>query len=160
MTTSASLDPHKNPWKRGDVCTLGSEKNCFVLSHTPDYLEVRWLNDGAVERIPTDAIDDLLRVARADSIGPDGRRTNLEYLQDQEALELLGHGLAERAKAAKRDKEKQELDRLVRRIFCEGKCEWDTRHRGELTTLIAAPGNVGIAFKIRERFHRIFCAVK
>jgi hypothetical protein len=160
MATSPSLDPHKSPWRRGDVCTLGFEKNCLVLNHTPEYLEVRWMNDGGVERIPTDAIDSLLGVARADDLGPDGRRTNLEYLQAFEALDLLGHGLAERAKTTKSEKERQELDRVVRRIFSEGKCKWDARHRGELTTLLAAPRSVGIAFKIRERIHRIFCAVK
>jgi len=123
MATSPSLDPHKSPWKRGDVCTLGFEKNCFVLSHTSEYLEVRWMNDGGVERIQTDAIDSLLRVAHADGLGPDGRRTNLEYLQAREALDFLEHGLAERTKAIKSDKEKQQLDRLVRRIFSEGKCK-------------------------------------
>ena len=118
------------------------------------------MNDGGVERIPTDAIDSLLRVAHADGLGPDGRRTNLEYLQAREALDFLEHGLAERTKAAKSEKEKRELDRLVRRIFSEGKCKWDARHAGELTVLLAAPGSVGIAFKIRERIHRTFCAVK
>lgn len=160
MTISPSLDPQKSPWKRGDVCTLGFKKNCFVLDHTPEYLEVRWMDDGGVERIPTDAIDSLLRVAHADGLGPDGRRTNLEYLQVREGLDFLERGLAERTRATKSEKEKQELDRVVRRIFSEGKCTWDARHRGELTTLLAAPGSVGIAFKIRERIHRIFCAVK
>lgn len=160
MTTSSSLDPHKSPWKRGDVCTSGFKKNCFVLDHTPEYLEVQWMDDGGVERIPTDAIDSLLRVAHADGLGPDGRRTNLEYLQVREGLDFLEHGLAERTKATKSEKERQELDRVVRRIFSEGKCKWDARHRSELTRLLAAPGSVGIAFKIRERIHRVFCAVK
>jgi len=160
MTISPSLDPQKSPWKRGDVCTLGFKKNCFVLDHTPEYLEVLWLNDDGVERIPTDAIDSLLRVAHADSLGPDGRRTNSEYLQVREGLNFLEQGLAERTKATKSEKERRELDRVVRRIFSEGKCKWDARHRGELTRLLAAPGSVGIAFKIRERIHRIFCAVK
>jgi hypothetical protein len=118
------------------------------------------MNDGGVERIPTDAIDNLLRVAHADSLGPDGHRTNLEYLQVFEGLDFLGHGLAERAKATESEEERQELDHLVRRIFSEGKCKWDALHRNELTILLAAPGSVGIAFKIRERIHRIFCAVK
>jgi hypothetical protein len=131
-----------------------------VLDHTPEYLEVLWMDDGGVERIPTDSIDSLLRVAHADGLGPDGRRTSLEYLQVREGLDFLEHGLAERTKATKSEKERQELDRVVRRIFSEGKCKWDARHRGELTTLLAAPGSVGIAFKIRERIHRIFCAVK
>jgi hypothetical protein len=160
MATSPSLDPRKNPWKRGDVCTLGFKKNCFVLDHTPEYIEVQWMDDGGVERIPTDAIDSLLRVAHADGLGPDGRRTNLEYLQVRETLGFLEQGLAERTKATKSVKERQELDRVVRRIFSQGECEWDARHREKLTMLLAAPGSVGIAFKIRERIHRIFCAVK
>lgn len=139
MATSPSLDPHKSPWRRGDVCTLGFERNCLVLNHTPEYLEVRWMDGGGIERIPTDAIDSLLRVAHADGLGPDGRRTNLKYLQAFEALDLLGRGLAKRTKATKSEKERQELDRVVRRIFSEGKCKWDARHRHELTALLAAP---------------------
>lgn len=160
MTASPSLDPRKSPWKRGDICTLGFEKLCFVLDHTPEYLEVRWMNDDGVERIPADRIDLLLRVAHADAIGPDGRRTNLEYLQASEALDALKHGIAERMKAIKSEKEKQELDRLTRRIFAEGKCKWDTRHVGELMVLLTAPGTLKVGFKIRERIHRIFCPVK
>lgn len=33
-----SLDPRKNPWKRGDICTRGFEKNGFVLTRTAEYL--------------------------------------------------------------------------------------------------------------------------
>ena len=118
------------------------------------------MDDGAVERIPTDAIDSLLRVAHADGLGPDGRRTNLEYLQVQEGLGFLKHGLAERTKAIRSETERQELDRLARRIFSQGKCKWDSQYREKLMMLIAAPRSVGILFKIRERIHRIFCAVK
>lgn len=160
MSTSPSLDPSKNPWKRGDVCTLGFEKNGFVLNHTPEYLEVQWMNGGSIERIPTEAVDQLLRVAHADSLGPDGHRTNLEYLQVRESLDGLEQRIAERTKAIKSEKEKQELDRLVRRIFAQGECKWDTRHAGELMALLGAPESVGIAFKIRERIHRMFCPVK
>jgi hypothetical protein len=160
MAISPSLDPQKTPWKRGDVCTLGFKKNCFVLHHTPEYLEVQWMDDGGVERIPTDAIDGLLRVAHADGLGPDGRRTNLEYLQVRETLGFLEQGLAEGTKATKSVKERQELDRMVRRIFSHGKCKWDARHREKLIVLLADPVRVGIAFKIRERVHRIFCAVE
>jgi hypothetical protein len=160
MMTSSSLDPRKSPWKRGDVCTSGSKKTCFVLDHTPEYLEVRWMGDGGVERISTDDIDRLFRVAHADSLGPDGSRTNLEYLQAFETLDFMGHGIAERTKAIKSEKERQELDRLARRIFSQGKCRWDAQYKEKLMMLIAAPGSVGIAFKIRERIHRIFCAMK
>jgi hypothetical protein len=79
MATSPSLDPRKSPWKRGDVCTRGFERPGFVLDHTSEYLEVRW-SDDSKERIPTDAVDSLLRVAHADSLGPDGRRTNFGNL--------------------------------------------------------------------------------
>lgn len=160
MTTSPSLDPRKSPWKRGDVCTLGFEKNCFVLNHTPEYLEVQWMNDGRIERIPTDTVDNLIRVGHADSLGPDGHRTNLEYLQTRETLDFLEHGLEERIKTLKSEKERQVLDHLVRRIFSEEKCKWDALHASELSMLLAAPGSVGIAFRIRERIHRIFCPVK
>ncbi|MGD0829835.1 MAG: hypothetical protein ABR907_02750 [Terracidiphilus sp.] len=160
MVTASSLDPRKSPWKRGDLCTLGFEKNGFVLNHAPEYLEVRWMNDGGIERIPAYAIDDLLRVGHADSLGPDGRNTNLECLQKLETLDFLQHGLEERIKAIKSEKEKQVLDHLTRRIFSEGKCKWDSFHTVQLTMLIAAPENVGLAFRIRERIHRIFCPVE
>jgi hypothetical protein len=120
---------------------------------------VRW-DDDSVERISSDAIDNLLRVAHADSLGPDGRRTNLEYLQTVEALCLVEHSLAERKKTIKSEKEMQVLDRLVRRVFAEEKCSWDALHSSDLTMLLVAPGSVGIAFRIRERIHRIFCSVK
>jgi hypothetical protein len=81
------------------------------------------MDEGGVERIPTDAIDSLLRVAHADGLGPDGLRTNLEYLQVRQGLDFLQHGIAERTKATKSEKERQELDRLVRRIFSEGKVQ-------------------------------------
>jgi hypothetical protein len=160
MTTSPPLDPRKSHWKRGDVCTLGFEKNCFVLNFTPEYLEVRWMNDGSIERIPSDAIDNLLRVAHADSLGPDGCRTNLEYLQASETLSFVQHGLAERMKTITSENEKQKLDRLVRRIFAEEKCKWDARNSAKLLVLLATPESVGVGFRIRERIHRIFCTVK
>src|SRR5260221_8791547 len=156
---SPSLDPRKSSWRRGDVCTLGFERNCFVLSHTPEYLEVQWISDGSIERIPTEAVDNLLRVAHADSLGPDGHRTNLEYLQAREALTLFGKGIEERMKTIRSENEREQLNRLTRRIFSEGKCGWDARHTGELMALLAAPESVGIAFKIRERIHRLFCPV-
>ena len=159
MTTSPSLDPRKSPWKRGDVCTRGFKKQCFVLNPSLEYFEVRW-DDDSIERIPSDAIDNLLRVAHADSLGPDGRRTNLENLQALEALDFVEHGLSERKNSLKSEKERQVLDRMIRRMFTEGKCRWDTLHASELMTLVVAPGKVGIAFRIRERIHRIFCPVK
>jgi hypothetical protein len=159
MTTHPSLDPRKAPWRRGDVCTRGFERPGFVLNHTSEYLEVRW-NDDSKERVPTDAVDSLLRIAHADSLGPDGQRTNLEYLQSLETLDFLQHGMTERIKALKSDEEKKELDHLVRRIFSEGRCKWDARHSAQLAMLLADPQSVGIAFRIRERVHRIFCSIE
>jgi hypothetical protein len=159
MTPQPSLDPRKSPWKRGDVCTLGFEKNCFVLNYTKEYLEVRWMSDGSVERIPAEAIDSLLRVAHADSLGPDGRRTNSQYLEASEALALLESALAERIKGAKSESEKKELNHLTRRIFAEDGCKWDKKNQTKLLALLAAPKSVGVIFKLRERIHRIFCNV-
>jgi len=154
-----SLDPRKSPWKRGDVCTLGFEKYCFVLNHTPEYLEVLWVSDHSIERIPTEAIDRLLRVAHADSLGPDGRRTNLEHLEAVERLSRLKHALAERMETVKDEDEKEKLDRLVRRMFAEDECKWDKKNQTKLLALLAAPKSVGVIFKLRERIHRIFCKV-
>src|ERR1039457_161639 len=152
MATSPSLDPSKSPWKRGDVCTRAFEKPGFVLNHTSEYLEVRW-SDDSIERIPSDAMDSLLRVGHADSFGPDGRRTNLESLQSLEALDFLQHGMTERIKTLRSEKEKKELDRLVRRLFSEGQCKWDAQHVAQLTILLTAPQNVGIVLRIQERIH-------
>lgn len=160
MATPPSLDPRKSPWKRGDLCTKGFDRNCFVVSHAPEYLEVRWMDDGTVERIPTEQVDILLRVAHADSLGPDGQRTNLQYLQVLETLDFLEHGAKDRMKALKSDKERRALDRLVRRVFAEGKCNWDARHASKLLTLLSAPQSVGFAFRIRERIHRVFCSIE
>jgi hypothetical protein len=159
MATSPSLDPSKSPWKRGDVCTRGFDKPGFVLNHTAEFLEVRW-SDDSIERVPRVDIDSLLRVGHADSLGPDGRRTNLESLQSLEALDSIQHGMAERIKTIRSDKEKKVLDRLCRRIFSEKRCKWDARHSAQLMMLLTAPQNVGIIFRIRERIHRIFCSIE
>jgi hypothetical protein len=158
MTTPRpSLDPRKNPWKRGDLCTLGFEKNGFVLSHTAEYLEVRWMQGGGIERIPTGEIDNLLRVGHAaDSIAPGGR-TNLQNLEAIEALSGISDGIAERMKTVKNEDEKKELDRLVRRIFASDKCEWDSKNETKLWQMFLKPEKVGLIFKLRERIHRAFC---
>jgi len=79
--TQKSLDPHENPWKRGDVCTRGFEKVGFVLSYTSACLEIRWNRPDSIERVPADEVDDILRVAHADGLSPAGQRTNLESLE-------------------------------------------------------------------------------
>ena len=116
--------------------------------------------DSSIERIPAEDVDNLLRVAHADSLGPDGQSTNLEYLQAFETLDFLEHGVKDRMKVLKSDKEKRVFDRLARRVFAERKCNWDTRHASELLTLLAAPQNVGFVFRIREGIHRIFCPIE
>lgn len=139
---------------------MGFKKNCFVIDYTSEYLEVRWMDDGSIERIPTHSIDDLLRVGHADGLGPDGVRTNLQYLQASEALGLIQTRLAERMKAVNGENEERELNHLVRRIFAEGKCSWDTRNANQLLALLITPEKVGLSFKFRERIHRFFCHVK
>lgn len=57
--TPQPLDPRKSPWKRGDVCTLGFEKVGFVLSYTPEYLEIRW-EGGIIEKRLAPEIEDIL----------------------------------------------------------------------------------------------------
>ena len=130
-----------------------------MLAHTAEYLEVRW-SDESKERIRTPDLESLLRIAHADSLGPDGRRTNLEILQSLEALDFVQRGIEERAKTIKSDRERNELDRLVRRIFAEGQCKWDARHSDELMGLLVAPLSVGFAFRVRERIHRMFCSIE
>ena len=159
MNTSPSLDPHKSPWKRGDVCTKAFEKSGFVLNHTSEYLEVRW-SDESIERIPALDVDNLTRVAHADSLAPNGQRTNLESLQAIETLDFLQHAIAERVKTLTTDREKEQLDHLVRRIFSGEQCEWDARHATQLTLMLTGQQNVGVVFRIRERIHRVFCSIK
>jgi hypothetical protein len=150
------LDPRKSPWKRGDVCTLGFEKNGFVVDCTPQYLEVRRMPGSGIERIPAEDIDKLLRVAHADSLGPDGDRTNLQFLEAVESLSRVQDLLAERIKTVKDENEKEELNRLTRRIFAG--CEWDKKHAAELLALLLERKDVGVVFRLRERLHRLFCS--
>ena len=160
MTTATkkpSLDPRKAPWKRGDLCTSGFEKNGFVLSHTAEYLEVLWMPGEVVERVPEESIDNLLRVAHADSIGPGGGQTNLETLETLEALSRIREGITARMKTVKNEAEKQELDCLTRRLFAKDKCKWDTENQAKLWQLFMEPGKVGAIFKLRDRIHRAFC---
>ena len=155
-TPPLSLDPRKSPWKRGDLCTRGFKQTGFVLNHTPEYLEVRWMGNRTVEQIPAENIDDLLRVAHADSRGDDGR-THLETLESLEALSRIQDGIAERMKRVKNESEKRELDYLTRRLFAANKCEWDETNTTVLWRLFLEPENVGRIFKIRDRIHRVFC---
>jgi hypothetical protein len=156
--TPQPLDPRKSPWKRGDVCTLGFEKNGFVVDCTSQHLEVRWMPGAVVERIPAEDIDNLLRVAHADSLGPDGHRTNFQFLEAIESLSRREEAVAERIKTVKNENEKEELDRLTRRLFAEDGCEWDKKHAAELWALLLEPNDVGVVFKFRERLHRLFCS--
>jgi hypothetical protein len=156
--TPPPLDPRKSPWKRGDVCTLGFEKNGFVVDCSSQHFEVRWIPGGIVEQIPAGDIDNLLRVAHADSLSPDGRRTNLQFLEAVESLSHVQKALAERINTVKDENEKKELDRLARRIFAEDGCEWDKKHRAQLLTVLVEPKGLGVIFRFRERLHRLFCS--
>jgi hypothetical protein len=148
------LDPRKSPWKRGDLCTRDFEMVGFVLSYTSEHLEIRW-NCRNVEKISTHEIDDILRVAHADSASPDGHGTNLEVLDDIQALEEIGK--AAEGRVFKNDSERRQADDLVRRSFATDVCEWDKRNSKQLLALALKPETVGIVFKLRERLHRLFC---
>jgi hypothetical protein len=154
MTTSPPLDPRKTPWTRGDVCTIGFKKNGFVLSHTPEYLEVRWLQRGGVERIPAQDVDNLLRVAHASSPTADGKSTNLEALEVIESLSRVEAAVSERMKMVKNENEKRELDSLIKRSFSP-QCTFDRKHTSLLFDLAIAPQTVSWYGKLRERFHRL-----
>lgn len=156
-TSQPPLDPRKSPWKRGDVCTSGFTKTGFVLSYTPEYLEVRWTARGGVEKIPTEEIENLLRTAHADSPSTDGTKTNLELLEAVEALSRISEALKERMATVKNDNEKKELDRLSRRIFATDKCDWDDKNHVKILRLLIDPKNAGVIFKFRDRLHRVFC---
>ena len=153
---SRSLDPRKNPWKRGDLCKRGSNKAGFVMDHTAEYLEVSWLGDRVVERIPIEDTGDLLRVAHADSLAPGGR-TYLETLEARESLSRIRDGINERMKRVKNENEKEGLNRLTRRLAAPNKCKWDDKHTVTLWQLLIEPERVGSIFRIRDRIHRIFC---
>lgn len=138
------------------MCTRGFEKVRFVLSHTPEYLEIRWNGRDGIERVATREVDDILRVAHADGVSRAGHRTNLETLQVLEALERVRNTAANRT--FKSDREKRKADNLVRRSFAEDGCEWDRRNASVLLDLALKPEYVGIGFKLRERLHRLFCS--
>lgn len=147
------LDPRKHPWKRGDVCTLGFKKNGFVLNHTREHLEVRWMPNEGIERIPAEDIDNVLRIMHADSLSPDGKRTNLESLEAIESLSRIKDAVTERMKTVKNDNEKKELDALIKRSFGP-ECTFDRKHANLLFELAIDPQRVSWYWKLRERWHR------
>jgi hypothetical protein len=147
------LDPRKTPWKRGDVCTLGFKKSGFVLHHTPEYLEIRWMGNDGVERIPAENVDDVLRVAHADSLTADGTQSNLETLEVLESVSRLKNAIAERMKTVTSEGEKRELDALIARSFGP-KCAFDRKHGNILFDLAIDPQRVSRYWKLRERWHR------
>jgi hypothetical protein len=147
------LDPRKTPWKRGDVCALGFEKMGWVLNNTPEYLEVRWTGDDGVERIPAETIDDVHRVAHADSLTPDGTQSNLETLEALESISRLKNAVANRLRAVKNETEKRELDALIKR-FISPQCPFDREHTKLLFDLAIDPQRVSWYWKLRERWHR------
>jgi hypothetical protein len=154
--TPQPLDPRKSPWKRGDVCTRGSETAGFVLSYTSEYLEVRWNGHDGIEKVPTHEIDDILRVAYADGVSPSGHGTNLESLEAIEALERIRNAATNRT--FKTDRERSAADDLVRRSSATDGCAWDKKNSNRLLTLALHPETVGVIFKLHERLHRLLCS--
>jgi hypothetical protein len=80
----------------------------------------------------------------------------LENLEALEALRSVGNAIANRT--FKNDRERSEADNLVRRSFATDGCAWDKKNSIQLLTLALKPETVGVIFKIRERFHRLFCS--
>jgi hypothetical protein len=128
----------------GDVCTRHFERVGFVVNYTGKYLEVRWTEGGGVEKIPADQIDDVLRVAHADSLSPSGTRTNLEALESFEALDTIQSALAN--KTFKSDREKRGADNLIRRAFASDGCDWDKKNASLLLTSVVKPEQVRAIF--------------
>lgn len=147
------LDPRKSPWKRGDLCTRGFRMSGFVVSCTPEHLEVRWPD--CVERIPADEIDSLVRLAHADGSSPSGEKTNLETLLTLEALERIG--TLARNRKFKNARQKAEADNFIRRAHAPDACYWDKENAINLTRLALEPEKVSLVFKIEERLHKVFC---
>lgn len=154
--TPTPLNPRKSPWKRGDVCTRGSEKAGFILSYTPEYLEIRWNGRDGIERVPASQVDEILRVAHAEGPSLAGQGTNLQTLETIEALERVRNAAANRT--FKNEHEKREVDNLIERSFATDGCAWDKRNSNHLLTLALQPETVGIIFKLRERVHRLLCS--
>jgi hypothetical protein len=155
------LDPRKTPYTRGDVVTRGIKLAGLVTEFTPTYLEVRWSKEGnegndQTERVPTDEIDNLLRVAHADAHFSAEGQTNLQTLNSLEGLDRIEVDLRNRQATIKSPAEQAEVDNLVKRAWGD-KCAWDTKNQANLLLLIIDPDNVGMLFKVRERIHRAFC---
>lgn len=148
------LDPRKSPWKRGDVCSLGSSKSGFVLDYTAEYLEVLWMPEGPVERLTDGAAESVIRHAHADSISPGGTMTNLEALETIEALNRVAEAARERSKSIKSEAEQKEVNTLIQRSL-NPQCEFDRRHATKLATLAIKPNEVSWYWKLRERIHRV-----
>jgi hypothetical protein len=160
--TTPSLDPRKTPYKRGDVVTLGFKKVGFVREFTPAYLEVRWNDAGnegneKIERILTEDIDNLVRVAHADGPFPGGSQTNLQTLEDVESLERVRSLAVERTKTVKNPREQAQVNSFIARALAKDGCDWDKQHYVLLMKLALEPWNVGLIPKLQERLHRVFC---
>jgi hypothetical protein len=153
-TSQPPLDPRKYPWRRGDVCSLGGSKSGFVLAYTSEYLEVRWMPGGVVERLTDGDAESAIRYAHANSISAGGKGTNLEALEAIEALTRIEDAIRERMKTVKNETEKKELDALIKRSF-NPECAFDRKYSNQLAALAIAPHEVGWFWKLRERIHRV-----
>jgi hypothetical protein len=157
-----SLDPRKTPYKPGDVVTRGFKIAGLVTEYAPGYLEVRWNEAGTegndkIERIPTEEIDNVVRVAHADSLSADGKKTNSETLETLEALERVRALAVERMKTIKSPSEQAHVNSLIARASATDGCEWDKQHYVLLMKLALEPWNVGLIPKLQERLHRVSC---
>jgi hypothetical protein len=156
------LDPRKTPFARGDVVTRGFQLAGLVTEVTSSYLEIRWNKGGnegkdTIERIPAADMDNVIRVAHADSLSPGGDKTNLQSLDAIEALERINIAIRNRMATIKTPTEKAEVDSLVTRAFAKDGCPWDRKNGARIFQLAVEPNNVGMLFKIQERLHRAFC---
>lgn len=149
-----SLDPRKTPWKRGDVCGLGSSKSGFVLNHTPEHLEVLWGPNGPVERLTGGEKESVIRYAHADSFSAGVEMTNLQVLETIEALNRVEEAVRDRSKSIKSEAEDKEVTALINRA-AQPTCEFDRKHSASLFALAVKPGEVSWYFKLRERIHRV-----
>jgi hypothetical protein len=154
--TQQPLDPRKSPWKRGEVCTRDFKTVGFVLSSTPEYLDIRWNGHDGIEKVSEREVDDILRVAHADGPSLAGDGTNVQTLDTLEALERVRN--AAESRTFRNEHEKRKADNLIARSFAKDGCAWDKRNSNQLLTLALQPETVGVTFKLLERLHSLFCS--
>jgi len=128
-----------------------------VIDSTPTYLEVAWMPGCVTERVPIGEVDNLLRVAHAESLSATGDKTNVEVLKTLLALHRIQASIAARIANCNTDAEKESTNRLIQRSFDKEGCDWDKAHKDKLFQLAIEPSTVGLLFKLQERIHRLSC---